>query len=221
MKKHWMYFKYLMKHKLFVFLAGLRLKVPLWRLAVHDWSKFLPSEWIPYANYFYGMPKVGDQVYVRSMDGISGFAELIAIDRSRGTSSRRVRIHQGYIGEYQEFWAENFEIDGIDQAKEAFDAAWLKHQNRQPHHWQYWLLKLDSGETLACRMPPVFVREMLADWIGAGQAITGDGSIQRAWNWYLSNKSKIVLHPQSEAMLLKLFSDQGIDDGDHNTGIQA
>jgi hypothetical protein len=26
----------------------------LLRLIIHDWSKFLPCEWIPYANYFYG-----------------------------------------------------------------------------------------------------------------------------------------------------------------------
>lgn len=29
--------------------------------------------------------------------------------------------------------------------KEAFDLAWLKHQKRNPHHWQYWLLINDSS----------------------------------------------------------------------------
>lgn len=27
---------------------------PLWRLIIHDWSKFTPTEWGPYANAFYG-----------------------------------------------------------------------------------------------------------------------------------------------------------------------
>lgn len=54
MRKHWEYFKYVVRHKWFVFVAGLKVGAPLWRLIIHDWSKFLPSEWIPYANYFYG-----------------------------------------------------------------------------------------------------------------------------------------------------------------------
>lgn len=45
----------LLRHKWFVFVAGVRLDgIPLWRLVVHDWSKFLPSEFLPYARNFYG-----------------------------------------------------------------------------------------------------------------------------------------------------------------------
>jgi hypothetical protein len=54
MKKHWNYFKYVCKHKWFVFKAGRKLKVPLWRLIIHDWSKFSRAEWTPYANRFFG-----------------------------------------------------------------------------------------------------------------------------------------------------------------------
>jgi hypothetical protein len=42
-----------MRHKWFVFLACLKLGVPL-RLAIfHDISKFRPSEWFPYVNFFH------------------------------------------------------------------------------------------------------------------------------------------------------------------------
>lgn len=56
MKKHLQYLSYVLRHKWYVFWAclqigGLRL---LWRGIIHDWSKFLPSEWRPYAQYFYG-----------------------------------------------------------------------------------------------------------------------------------------------------------------------
>ncbi len=54
MKKHWHYLKYVVRHKWFVFLAGLQLGVPIWRLIFHDWTKFLPREWLPYAEFFYG-----------------------------------------------------------------------------------------------------------------------------------------------------------------------
>jgi hypothetical protein len=54
MVMHRQYARYVLRHKLFVFLAGLWLHVPLHQLIVHDWSKFLPDEWLAYARYFYG-----------------------------------------------------------------------------------------------------------------------------------------------------------------------
>ena len=60
MKKHWLYFKYVTRHKWFVFLAGLQIgpeleyQWPLWilRLALHDWDKFTPVEWRGYKRRF-------------------------------------------------------------------------------------------------------------------------------------------------------------------------
>lgn len=57
MKSHLLYAKYVAKHKWYVFLACLRYRL-IWRGIKHDWTKFLPSEWFPYANYFYGKKRV-------------------------------------------------------------------------------------------------------------------------------------------------------------------
>jgi len=54
MSKHWKYLVYLLRHKWWVILYGRKLCVPFGRLLAHDLSKFLPDEWFPYANYFYG-----------------------------------------------------------------------------------------------------------------------------------------------------------------------
>ncbi len=54
MRKYISYFSYLIRHKYYVFLAGIKVRAPIFRLIIHDWSKFLPSEWFPYMNYFYG-----------------------------------------------------------------------------------------------------------------------------------------------------------------------
>jgi hypothetical protein len=56
MNRHFKYGVYIIRHKYFVLLAGIRLGYwsLLWRLIIHDWSKFTPSEWGPYANYFFG-----------------------------------------------------------------------------------------------------------------------------------------------------------------------
>lgn len=53
MRRHWQYLKYVLRHKYFVFRAGLKLGVPILILIFHDWDKFLPDEWFPYARYFY------------------------------------------------------------------------------------------------------------------------------------------------------------------------
>lgn len=57
MKKHLKYLSYVVRHKWFVLLACIKHGIIL-RGIVHDWSKFLPSEWFAYAEFFYGRGKV-------------------------------------------------------------------------------------------------------------------------------------------------------------------
>jgi len=80
--------------------------------------------------------------------------------------------------------------------KDAFDVAWNYHQKRNKHHWQYWLLTNDSDEpqTIALPMPDCYCREMLADWRGAGKAITGKDNTPI---WYKEHKSKMHLHSET------------------------
>ena len=53
MKKHLRYLAYVLRHKRFVFKACFEYGL-VWRGIKHDWTKFLPSEWFPYVEYFYG-----------------------------------------------------------------------------------------------------------------------------------------------------------------------
>lgn len=70
MKAHLRYLRYVILHKLYVFAGGIAVAnvwreqgwsrswvAWVWRLLVHDLSKLRPSEWRPYADYFYG-PKL-------------------------------------------------------------------------------------------------------------------------------------------------------------------
>jgi hypothetical protein len=50
---YWQYLKYILRHKWFVF-SECRKDGITWRGITHDLSKFRPSEFIPYARYFYG-----------------------------------------------------------------------------------------------------------------------------------------------------------------------
>jgi hypothetical protein len=50
---HLKYAHYLLRHKWFVFVECSKRGL-LFQGLLHDWSKFLPSQWIPYARHFYG-----------------------------------------------------------------------------------------------------------------------------------------------------------------------
>lgn len=178
MRRHWAYLKYVLRHKWYVLREGRKLGVPLLILILHDWDKFLPDEWFPYARTFY--KSNGEKQYVESVD---------------------------------------------------FAVAWMKHQHRNKHHWQYWLTRLggrpiretnvvvwDRGDAQAiveretaggtvlelrdCAfgmfpqpMPEVFRREMLADWRGAGLAL----GFPDTAGWYMKNEGNIILHPETRA----------------------
>lgn len=51
--KHLKYLRYIVKHKWCVFCECWKRGL-IWRGVIHDWSKFLPSEWFPYVENFYG-----------------------------------------------------------------------------------------------------------------------------------------------------------------------
>ena len=85
-----------------------------------------------------------------------------------------------------------------------FDLAWLLHQRRNPHHWQAWLLRKDDGSQKPLEMPEVFVREMVADWVGAGMAIKGRTDPRP---WYEENKHHIHLHPKTRELAEKLMTE--------------
>ncbi len=81
---------------------------------------------------------------------------------------------------------------------DAFDLAWLRHQRRNPHHWQYWLLHLDDGGMKALVMPRVYVVEMLCDWRGAGKA---QGYGDNTYEWYLENRDNMVLNSRTRELV--------------------
>lgn len=148
------YLSYIFHHKYHVFTAGLKLRVPVWQLIVHDLSKFRPDEFWPYAEYFYG--------------------SLIPVS---------------------EAWKGR-------ERQEAFNVAWLKHIHRNPHHHQFWVLREDSGDVKALPMPEHYIREMVADWIGAGKAMGKNNTVA----WYDANKDKMVLHPETRKRVEELIA---------------
>jgi hypothetical protein len=210
MTSHLKYLHYVLRHKWYVLRAGLATGAPLWRLVIHDWSKFSPAEWSPYVRMFYGLD-VGSVVRIDSHEGIHGRA--IIIQRRRSDEARfqvsvaSVRC-EGGIGTVtliaeggDPFWAYDGEIEDLPETLAAFDRAWLHHQHKNAHHWQHWCLREDSGDAKVLEMPEHFAREMVADWMGAGRAITGRWE---AVAWYEENKARIALAPATRRVEILL-----------------
>jgi len=85
-----------------------------------------------------------------------------------------------------------------------FELAWNHHLKLNPHHHQYWCLLEDSGSIKRLPMPEKYIREMLADWIGAGFAINGRNEVHE---WYGKNKYKMRLHPDTAALVEKILEE--------------
>lgn len=86
---------------------------------------------------------------------------------------------------------------GYDKYKKcevSFNKAWLKHQKRNKHHWQYWVLIKDSGDIILQEMPAKYIKEMACDWIGAGKAIKGRNEVIE---YYSKMKDKTMLNEKS------------------------
>lgn len=168
-----MYLSYVLRHKWWVFVAGVYTGAPLWRLFIHDWTKFLPCEWSPYVDKFYGAwvskPEPGGMT-VTSNDPRTPLM----------------------------IWQ--------DEINAAFDRAWLHHQHTNAHHWQHWILQEDRGGKKVLEMPEPLVREMVADWMGAGRAITGCWEVEA---WYDTNRNQIQLHPKTRDLVEHLICTYG------------
>jgi hypothetical protein len=149
---YWKYLKVALRHKWFVFLECCKLGIP-WLGVIHDLSKFLPGEFVPYARHFYGPES----------HHAHGAHEAVGVR------------------------------DDPD-----FDLAWLHHQHRNKHHWQRWLLTLDSardeGKLIPVPMPERYCKEMLADWRGAGRAY---GNPDTTVDWYVKHAGQIQIHGET------------------------
>lgn len=58
-----------------------------------------------------------------------------------------------------------------------FAAAWLHHENHNPHHWGYYIPRSGKYANQPLPMPDRYIREMIADWMGAGRLYKGHWDI--------------------------------------------
>jgi uncharacterized protein DUF5662 len=83
-----------------------------------------------------------------------------------------------------------------EAVEERFQQAWLHHIHWNKHHWQHFVLIDDPARAGdehigVLPMPDKYIREMVADWLGAGRALRGYWD---AGTWYQERKEDIMLH---------------------------
>lgn len=90
-----------------------------------------------------------------------------------------------------------------------FDMAWLHHQKRNKHHWQFWILHEDNGGLRVLYMPRKYMVEMVCDWIGAGRAKGKKPSkcdpLRETREWYKVNRARMRLHVSTRREVEKMI----------------
>lgn len=187
---YWAYFKKVNEHRWYVFQEARKLGIPFLGL-IHDWSKYLPSEFIPYARYFN-----------------SGYA--------RGEQPEDVKLAFDFAWLHHQRWNKHHWQSYVLHNDNAECPKWqitrMQWQEANPYvvtvnigkgqelqavsldedHWNYMIHTAREMSRLpkALPMPDRYRREMLADWRGAGRAY-GNADTK---GWYLKNREGIILH---------------------------
>ncbi|WP_079508910.1 DUF5662 family protein [Mesobacillus jeotgali] len=79
--------------------------------------------------------------------------------------------------------------------------AWLNHQHKNKHHWEYWVV--DPNKKLALPMPRKYLIEMVCDW----------RSFSRKWGrkvrpGVIDPGQKIILHPDTRKELESIMRNE-------------
>ena len=92
-----------------------------------------------------------------------------------------------------------------EKAREEFghSKAWLHHQGRNRHHFEYWFdYNPQTKQREPVKMPPVFVLEMFCDRVAASKIYQGEKYTDRhPLEYFMRAKPKRVIHPETSDLL--------------------
>ena len=86
-----------------------------------------------------------------------------------------------------------------------FRKAFLLHIQRNPHHWQHWILINDdpNEEEIAMDMPYEYILEMVCDWWSSSWA---KGDLNEIFNWWEEHEKYIKISVKTRQTVVDILS---------------
>ena len=133
------------------------------------------------ANVKKGLEWMRDNLDLHGDDITNAIVEADEHDRSKYDKAEYDAYDQYFYGGNRSY-----------QVVQNFNYAWLHHQHKNPHHWQYWVLVNDDPEEGSKPMPiPMrYIYEMIADWWTFSWK---NGNLYDIFDWYASHRDYILL----------------------------
>ena len=134
-----------------------------------------------------------------------------------GVDERQLSVHDDSKWSLEEFIPFlRWHMLGDKSDPMAYQTAFHLHQNRNPHHWHYWVCRhgvVYHGVKLpekAFPMPYPYILEMVADWCGAAEVRSGvTGGINN--EWLIKNFWRMTLHSLTRDALMDILPRVGGD----------
>lgn len=133
------------------------------------------------------------------LTGVSLWTRIIH-DWSKFTPTEFFRYARNFHGDYSQ------SPNDREKVSLEFTYAWLHHENSNPHHWGHWIPRTGKMANEPLAMPEKYVREMIADCLGASKAYTG------SWNiavWLNENGPSWQLHCETERLIATILIELG------------
>lgn len=98
----------------------------------------------------------------------------------------------------------------IDKDRDKFMLTWNHHLKHNKHHPEYWIIpnKKDSHKIEVLDMPEKYVREMIADWHGAGMAYVGHDDVSE---WFIANQKRFNFSKNTTEILKRVLIEDDLE----------
>ncbi len=102
----------------------------------------------------------------------------------------------------------------VERATHGYSTAWLHHQGRNKHHFEYWRdYDVKTHLVAPVKMPIRYVKEMFCDRLAASKIYMGEKFTQsHPIEYFKMGKAKEIAHPETMAILeewLIMLSEKG------------
>ncbi len=102
----------------------------------------------------------------------------------------------------------------VERMEKGYSSAWLHHQGRNKHHFEYWRdYDVNTHLMAPVKMPLKYVKEMFCDRLAASKVYMKDKyTDSHPLEYFRAGKAKATAHPETMAILeswLVMLSENG------------